>query len=329
MAEENDMATDDNEPGADRGTNRRDFMTCMAWAGAGVVWTLSSGILSSRALAEVANAKKTGGSRSYTKSGLHFVQISDTHIGFDKDANPDPVATTREAIAKVNALTDEPAFLLHTGDLTHAQKPGAFDTISGLLQEAKVGARFTVPGEHDVFSDGGVEYLQRFGRGTLGSGWHSFDHGGAHFVGLVNVLEFQSGKVGTLGTEQLEWLEKDVAGLSTSTPVVVFTHIPLWAVYPEWGWVTTDGAQALGYLKRFGSVTVLNGHIHQVLQKVEGNVTFHSAMSTAYPQPAPGAAPGPGPLKVPAEQLRSYLGLREVAWLGKPGPLALVDTKLG
>jgi Icc protein len=324
------MSTDDNESSNNRGTNRRDFMTCMAWAGAGVVWTLSSGTLSSRALADVANAKKTSrGSGSDAKGGLHFVQISDTHIGFDKDANPDPVATTREVIAKINALTDEPAFLLHTGDLTHAQKPGAFDTVSGLLQDAKVGGLFTVPGEHDVFSDGGKEYLQRFGRGTLGSGWHSFDHGGAHFVGLVNVLEFQSGKVGTLGTEQIEWLEKDVAGLSASTPVVVFTHIPLWAVYPEWGWVTTDGEQALGYLKRFGSVTVLNGHIHQVMRKVEGNVTFHSAMSTAYPQPAPGAAPGPGPLKVPADQLRSYLGLREVAWLGKPGPLALVDTKLG
>jgi 3',5'-cyclic-AMP phosphodiesterase len=323
------MATEDNDRNG-RGTNRRDFMTCMAWAGAGVVWTLNSGILSSRALADAANATKTGvAAGTSAKSGLHFVQISDTHIGFNQDANPDPVATTREAIAKINALADEPAFLLHTGDLTHAQKPGAFDTVSGLLQEAKAGGLFTVPGEHDVFSDGGKEYLQRFGHGTLGSGWQSFDHGGAHFVGLVNVLEFKGGKVGTLGPEQLEWLEKDVAGISTSTPVVVFTHIPLWAVYPEWGWVTTDGQQALGYLKRFGSVTVLNGHIHQVLQKVEGNVTFHTAMSTAYPQPAPGTAPGPGPLKVPAEQLRSYLGLREVSWSGRPGPLALVDTKLG
>jgi len=212
---------------------------------------------------------------------------------------------------------------------THAQKPGAFDTISGLLQEAKAGGLFTVPGEHDVFSDGGKEYIERFGRGAVGSGWRSFDHGGAHFVGLVNVLEFKSGKIGTLGAEQLEWLEQDVGGLSASTPVVVFAHIPLWAVYPDWGWVTTDGQQALGVLKRFGSVTVLNGHIHQVMQKVEGNVTLHTAMSTAYPQPAPGTAPGPGPLTVPADELRRHLGVREVTWNGRPGPLAVVEAPLG
>jgi Icc protein len=309
-------------------SNRREFMQCMAWAGAGVVWTLSSGVPSSRALAEAVKAKSgvAGASRG---SGLRFVQISDTHIGFDKGANPDPVATTREAIAKIGALGDDIAFLLHTGDLTHAQKPGAFDTVSGLLQESKAGALFTVPGEHDVFLDGGKEYLARFGRGTLGSGWRSFDYGGAHFIGLVNVLEFRSGKVGTLGREQLEWLERDVAELPASTPVVVFAHIPLWAVYPDWGWFTTDGQQALGHLKRFGSVTVLNGHIHQVMQKVEGNVTFHTAMSTAYPQPAPGAAAAPGPLSVPAERLRSFLGVREVTWSGGPGPLAVVDTRLG
>ena len=223
-------------------TNRREFMQCMAWAGAGVVWTLGSGILSSRVLAEAANVKqRTGGAGP--KGELRFVQISDTHIGFDKDANPDTVATAREAIAKINSLGDDFAFLLHTGDLTHAQKPGAFDTISGLLQEAKVGGLVTVPGEHDVFTDGGKEYLARFGRGTLGSGWRSFDYGGAHFIGLVNVLDFQSGKVGTLGREQLEWLERDVAGLSASTPVVVFAHIPLWAVYPDWGWVTTTASR--------------------------------------------------------------------------------------
>jgi 3',5'-cyclic AMP phosphodiesterase CpdA len=296
-------------------------MQCQAWAGAGVVWTLGGGVLSSRALGAALGERAAG--------GLHFVQISDTHIGFDKEANPDPVATAREAIARIHALPDAPDFLLHTGDLTHAQKPGAFDTVAGLLQEARVGAFFTVPGEHDVFTDGGKEYLARFGRGTLGGGWHSFDHGGAHFVGLVNVLDFKSGNVGTLGAEQLEWLAKDVAGLSGSTPIVVFAHIPLWALYPEWGWVTRDAEQALGHLKRFGSVTVLNGHIHQVMQKTEGHVTFHTAMSTAYPQPAPGTAPGPGPLKVPAERLRGFLGLREVTWRGNPGPLAVVDTALG
>ena len=211
---------------------------------------------------------------------------------------------------------------------THAQKPGAFDTISGLLQEAKAGGLFTVPGEHDVFSDGGKEYIERFGRGTVGSGWRSFDHGGAHFVGLVNVLEFKSGKIGTLGAEQLEWLEQDVGGLSASTPVVVFAHIPLWAVYPDWGWVTTDGQQALGVLKRFGSVTVLNGHIHQVMQKVEGSVTFHTARSTAFPQPAPGAAPSPGPMKVADDKLRSMLGIANVTFKQNEQRLAIIDMPL-
>ena len=313
----------------DDGATRRGFLECMAWAGAGLLWTLRAGIPYSRSLAEIASAEEVGGSAPLRKGELHFVQISDTHIGFDRDANPDPVATTREAIARINALAHAPALLLHTGDLTHAQKPGAFDTIAGLLGEAKAGALFTVPGEHDVFSDGGREYLQRFGRGTLGGGWRSFDHGGVHFVGLVNVLDFKGSGLGTLGSEQLAWLAKDLSGLSSSVPVVVFAHIPLWSVQPEWGWVTRDGEQALGLLRRFGSVTVLNGHIHQVLQKVEGSVTFHTAMSTAYPQPAPGSAPGPGPLQVPADRLRSYLGLREVVWLGKPGPLAIVDTRLG
>jgi 3',5'-cyclic AMP phosphodiesterase CpdA len=307
--------------------NRRELLTCVAaWAGAGVIWTLSSGILSSRALADASPAQKLR--RAASAHDLHFVQISDTHIGFDKEANPDPVATAREAIAKINALDSEPAFLLHTGDLTHAQKPGAFDTVAGLLEEARVGGRFTVPGEHDVFVDGGKEYLARFGRGTLGSGWRSFDHSGVHFIGLVNVVDFKSAKVGALGDEQLAWLRSDLAGRSASTPIVVFVHIPLWAVYPDWGWTTTDAEQALALLRRFGSVTVLNGHIHQVLQKVEGTVTFHSAMSTAYPQPTPGSAPGPGPLTVPAEQLRGYLGLREVVWRGSPGSLAVVDTRL-
>jgi Icc protein len=307
-------------------TSRRQFLHCMAWAGAGVVWTLSSGVLSSRTLAAAALPMKgkLGGA-----SELHFVQISDTHIGFDKDANPDTVATAREAIARINALEERPQFLLHTGDLTHAQKPGTFDTVSGLLQEVKVDAFFTVPGEHDVFEDGGKEYLTRFGRGSWGGGWRSFDSHGAHFVGLVNVLSFKTGGVGALGAEQLDWLKKDLAGQSASTPIVVFTHIPLWALYPDWGWTTDDGAQALALLRRFGSVTVLNGHIHQVLQKVEGNITFHTAYSTAYPQPAPGSAPAPGPLKVPAEQLRSYLGLREVSWYGGSGALAVVDSKLG
>jgi hypothetical protein len=299
-------------------TTRRGFLECMAWAGTGVVWALAGGVLSSRSLAATGDAP----------GGFSFVQISDTHIGFDKPPNPDPVATLHEALARVNALDPAPAFLIHTGDLTHTQKPGAFDTLSEVLKQARVGERFFVPGEHDVFSDGGKEFLARFGAGTLGDGWRSFDWNGVHFVGLVNVLGFKSGGLGGLGAEQIEWLKKDLAGRSSSTPIVVYAHIPLWPVYPDWGWTTADAPEALAALERFGSVTVLNGHIHQVLQKVEGNVRFHTARSTAFPQPAPGTAPGPGPLKVPADQVRHLLGVREVRYVQGAGPLAVIDESL-
>jgi 3',5'-cyclic-AMP phosphodiesterase len=300
-------------------TDRRGFMRCLAWAGTGVVWTVSGGVLSSCALPNALLGK----------GDFHFVQISDTHIGFDKEANPDTLGTARAAIARVNALPVQPELVLHTGDLTHSQKAAEFDTVAGVLQELHTPALFTVPGEHDVFDDDGKLYRAHFGKGTLGDGWQSFDVRGVHFAGLINVLAFKNGGAGALGDEQLAWLEKDLAPLSDSTPVVVFTHIPLWALYPEWGWVTRDGERALALLKRFGSVTVLNGHIHQVLQKVEGNVTFHTAYSTAYPQPAPGVGPGPGPLKLPASELRSHLGLRELSFRANDGALAIVDSKLG
>jgi len=301
--------------------DRRGFLECMTWVGTGVLWGAAGGVLSSRTLAHAADAAAGG--------DFSFVQISDTHIGFKGQANPDVTATLETAIAKINALPSPPAFVLHTGDLTHAQKPGAFDAVGELLKTVKTERVFYVPGENDVFLDGGKEYLGRYGRGTAGGrGWQSFDYRGVHFVGLVNVESYKAKGLGSLGVEQLEWLEKDVAGLPSSAPIVVFTHVPLWAVYPTWGWATADGEQALGYVRRFGSVTVLNGHIHQVLQKVEGNVAFHTAMSTAFPQPAPGAAPSPGPMKVPEDRLRGVLGLREVTYLQGRSPLAVVDRTL-
>jgi plastocyanin len=149
-----------------------------------------------------------------------------------------------------------------------------------------------------------------------------------HFIGLVNVVNLKAGGLGTLGDEQLEWLERDVAPLASSTPIVVFAHIPLWSVYPEWGWGTEDSARALSYLKRFGSVSVLNGHIHQVMQKVEGHVTFHTAMSTAFPQPAPGSAPSPGPMKVADDRLRKILGFSRLSFHGVDHPIAITDLPL-
>jgi 3',5'-cyclic-AMP phosphodiesterase len=298
------------------GVDRRGALKCMAWAGAGLLWTVSGGVPRSVLLSDAAAATE----------GLTFVQISDTHIGFNKPANPDTAGTMNAAVARIAALSPQPAFLLHTGDITHLSKPAEFDTAAEIIKGAH-GEVHYVPGEHDWLDDG-QGFLQRHGQGTKGNGWYSFDSSGVHFIALVNVVNFKAGSLTSLGADQIAWLKDDVSGLSASTPIVVFTHIPLWAVYPAWGWGTADSAEALASLQRFGSVTVLNGHIHQVLQKVEGNVTFHTALSTAYPQPAPGAAPSPGPLKVPADKLRSVLGIREVTYLQGQQPLATVDTPL-
>ncbi len=313
----------------DDGIDRRGFLKCMAWAGTGVVCLVQGGVLESAALGLTRGA--TAARRSAPGpggGGFSFVQISDSHIGFDKEANRDVTATLRAAIAKINALPQPPDFVFHTGDLTHLSKPGQFDTVAQLLREVRTGGVYYVPGEHDVFADGGKEYLKRFGGETRGDGWFSFDHRGVHFVGLVNVVNLKAGGLGNLGAEQLEWLGKDLAPRPSSAPVVVFAHIPLWAVYPEWGWGTEDGARALSYLKRFGSVTVLNGHIHQVLQKVEGHVAFHTAASTAFPQPQPGTAAGPGPMKVPEGVLRTLLGVTDVSYVQGRRPLAIVDSSL-
>ena len=305
------------------GVDRRGFLECMAWAGTGALCVLQGGVLNSFALGDVLRGKY-----GHVKGELSFVQISDSHIGFNKAANPDVTATLREAIAKVNALPTPPSFVLHTGDLTQLSKAEEFDTLAESLKSLKTDQIYYVPGEHDVLNDNGEMFHERFGKGTQGDGWYSFDQKGAHFIGLVNVLNLKAGGLGSLGPEQLEWIEKDVANLKSSTPIVVFAHIPLWSVYPEWGWGTDDSEQALSYLKRFGSVTVLNGHIHQTMQKVEGNITFHTAMSTAFPQPAPGQAAGPGPMKVPSDKLRDVLGITDVNFLPHRHTLGIIDSSL-
>ena len=263
------------------------------------------------------------------KSDLSFVQLSDSHIGFKNVANPDVTATLRQAIAKVNALAAPPAFALHTGDLTQNSKPDEFDTLAESLKSLKTERIFYVPGEHDVLNDNGRRYHDRFGPGAPGDGWYSFEQKGVHFIALVNVLNLKANGLGSLGQDQLEWLKKDVSHLKSSTPIVVFAHIPLWSVYPQWGWGTEDSEQALSLLRGFPSLTVLNGHIHQTMQRVEGNVTFHTACSTAFPQAEPGA-PGatPGPMKVPAEKLRSMLGVTQVAFIRGRHTLGIVDSSL-
>ncbi|HEY2460080.1 MAG TPA: metallophosphoesterase [Candidatus Acidoferrum sp.] len=319
ITKQNEMLHDHNRDGV----NRRGFLKCMAWAGTGAFWVIKGGVLKSYSLSrlsEIGPAESAG--------ELSFVQISDSHMGFNKAANTDVAGTLQIAVDKINNLSATPEFILHTGDISHLSKPEEFDAVGQILKGAKPQDVFYVPGEHDVLNDDGKQFLERYGKNSHGAGWYSFEKKGVHFIGLVNVLDLKAGGLGTLGHEQLEWLENDVKHLKHSTPIVVFAHIPLWTVYPQWGWGTEDSAQALAYLKKFGSVTVLNGHIHQTMQKVEGNITFHTAASTAFPQPAPGAADSPGPMKVPAEQLRSVLGITDVNYVQGHHALAVVDSTL-
>jgi len=318
-AKKNELLHDHNGDGVDR----RGFLKCMAWAGTGAFCVMQGGILQSYSLSRLSELNALD-----IKGELSFVQISDSHMGFNKPANPDVVGTLKAAVDKINGLSAAPEFMLHTGDVTHLSKPEEFDTVDQILKGATPKEVFYVPGEHDVLNDDGKQFLERYGKGARGAGWYSFDKKGVHFIGLVNVMNLKAGGLGTLGSDQLEWLEEDVKPLKSSTPIVVFAHIPLWSVYPEWGWGTEDSAQALVYLKKFGSVTVLNGHIHQTMQKIEGNVTFHTAASTAFPQPQPGKADSPGPMKVPAEQLRSILGITDVSYVRGQQALAVVDSTL-
>lgn len=305
------------------GIDRRGFLSCMAWAGTGVLFSMHGGILSSQPLAKLLTPE---GQIQAATASFNFVQISDSHIGFSKDANKDVIGTLQAAVNAINKAA-KPDLLLHTGDLSHLSKADEFDALDRILMQVKTD-RFFVPGEHDVLEDDGKLYLERYGKGSKGHGWYSFDHKGVHFVALVNVFDLKAGGLGNLGDAQLNWLADDLKRYGSSTPVVVFAHVPLWTIYPDWGWGTADAARALDLLKRFGSVTVLNGHIHQTMQKVEGNVTFHTAMSTAFPQPKPGAAPSPGPMKVPAEELTKLLGITSVGFVSGQASLAIVDSTL-
>jgi len=305
------------------GIDRRGFLKCMAWAGTGALCVMQGGVLKSYSLSRLSDLKGPGAAAGE----LSFVQISDSHMGFNKPANTDVAGTLKAAVDKINGLSGAPEFLLHTGDISHLSKPEEFDAVDQILKGTGKEV-FFVPGEHDVLNDDGAQFRERYAKSAKGAGWYSFDKKGVHFIGLVNVMNLKAGGLGSLGHEQLEWIEDDVKHLKHSTPIVVFAHIPLWSVYPEWGLGTDDSAQALAYLKKFGSVTVLNGHIHQTMQKVEGNVTFHTACSTAFPQPQPGKADSPGPMKVPAEQLRSVLGITDVNYVQGQHALAVVDSSL-
>jgi hypothetical protein len=304
--------------------SRRHALKCLAYGSAGTLFTLAGGVLSPIDLAFAGTDKMSG-----TMAGVPlFVQISDTHIGFNKEANPDVKGTLSQTIDIVNAMPKQPSLIIHTGDITHLSKPEEFDTAQQLMSRLRVTELHTTPGEHDTTDPAVSEYFSRFGKASDNKGYYSFDHAGVHFISLINVLQFKAGGLGTLGADQIAWVTQDLKGRSSSTPIVVFAHMPLWTIYEPWGWGTGDADLVLAQLKRFGSVTVLNGHIHQIVSKVEGNMTFHTARSTSYPQPLAGEGAGPGPLKVPAEQLPKMLGVTSIAEVKHPRSLALSDTTL-
>jgi 3',5'-cyclic-AMP phosphodiesterase len=312
------MAKDDADMKA-AGPSRRRLLECMAWAGTGMVWTVSGGAPASRLL---------GGPAKAQSAGFTFVQISDSHIGFDKPVNPDAAATLNEALDKIVALPDPPDFIIHTGDITHTAEPAQFDAALSAIGRLKRDVHYA-PGEHDITDEATAKaYMERMGKGARNGAFYSFDHKGVHFVSLNNVVDLKANGLGFLGADQLAWLADDLHDKTASTPIVLFCHIPLWTIAPEWGWGTQDSQAALALLARFGSVTVLNGHIHQTMQKIEGNATFHTARSTAFPQPAPGTAPAPGPMKVPPGQLRSVLGITDVVYAPGHAQLAITDSTL-
>ena len=299
---------------------RRQLIRHSAWFGAAVGLAVVGGeVISHVAGAEAAN-------RAAARPTLRFAQVSDSHIGFTGAPNPDVAGTFGHAIDQVNNLGYTPDFVIHTGDLTHLSTSDQFDHVKQMLGGVRTPHVVTVPGEHDSVDDAGQKYRSVFGAGTRGDGWYSFDIAGVHVIALVNTLNLK--KLGHLGTDQLDFVKKDVAGLSSDTPIVVFSHIPLFAMYPDWGWGTDDATQALSYLSRFASVTCLNGHVHQIFSKTEGNVTFYSGTTTAYPLPHPGDGPAPKPVTLPAGKLHDALGIREVSYTKGQTALALKEATL-
>jgi len=302
---------------------RSTFLECMAWCGTGVIYSLTARGMVGRALAD-------DSPDAMPSDGPTFVQISDTHVGYNGDANHDVLKTFEAAIDKINALPAKPAFVMHTGDLTHLSKADQFGTVRDMLSSIKTDVFYAVPGEHDVIDDKGAQFFKLFGAvnaATASRPWYSFDAAGVHALGLTNVIDITAG--GLLGRDQLEWARADLRKQPSDTPIVIFAHIPLYAVYPDWGWTTDDFAELLTMLRRFDSVTVLNGHIHQVLSKVDGNVKFFTAASTAFPQPKPGSEPKPHPLVVPAGELSGHLGIRTVTIVPGSHAIAVADESLG
>ncbi|MEU0503243.1 metallophosphoesterase [Nocardia sp. NPDC005998] len=312
--------SNDYDPRDPHAMTRRQLLRHSAWFGAAVGLSVVGGEVISQVAGTAARAEST------PRPELRFAQLSDSHLGFQGPANTNVIGTFNEAIGQINALGYTPDFVIHTGDLTHLATPEQFDQVKQMLTQTNTPHVFTVPGEHDSIDDAGQKYRAAFGAGTRGDGWYSFDIAGVHLIALVNTLNLNL--LGHLGQDQLEFIRKDVAPLSSDTPIIVFSHIPLFAMYPDWGWGTDDATQALSYLRRFASVTCLNGHVHQLFTKTEGNITFHSGTTTAYPLPHPGDGPAPKPVTIPAGKLHDALGIREVSFVRGQQQLAIREEPL-
>ncbi len=288
-------------------TDRREFLR-LAGLGGGVVFA----------------SRLWGGALAASTEEFHFVQLSDTHWGFEGAPNPDARGTLPKAIAAVNALSRQPDFVVFTGDLTQTTDDGGvrrdrmkeFRDIAGRLRAKTV--RF-LPGEHDAALDRGEAYQELFGPTH-----YAFDHKGIHFVVLDNV----SDPGAAVGEAQREWLRSDLAKLGPESPIAVLTHRPLFDLSPEWDWATRDGAQTLDLFRTFRHVAVFYGHIHQEHHHRTGHIEHHAASSLIFPLPAPGSVPKRAPVPWDAAHPYRGLGWRDVEAYGGAGSFRLAESPL-
>lgn len=240
-----------------------------------------------------------------------FLQLTDTHFGYEGPNNPEASHTLKDAIAKINASPLEPDFVVFTGDLTHtteddAERRRRMREFSRIVADLKVKTRYYLPGEHDAAPDGGAAFRETFGE-THGS----FEHGGVHFVRLDNVSAGNA-----VGEAQLDWLASDLAPLALDTPLVLFAHRPLFDLFPSWDWATRDGSKVMELVSRFSDTTVFYGHIHQEHHDLSARVRHHAARSLVFPLPAPGSVPKKAPLAWQPESSDHGLGYRSVRETG-------------
>ncbi|CAG2150870.1 metallophosphoesterase family protein [Cupriavidus numazuensis] len=283
--------------------DRRDFLRLAAAAGGAVL------------------ASALPGWAASPGKDFYFVQLSDLHWGFQGPPNPDARGTLPKAIAAVNALPAPPDFIVFTGDLTHTtddpdERRRRMREVKAQIDTLQVKTRYLMPGEHDASLDRGEAFQEIFGPTH-----YSFDHQGVHFVALDNV----SDPAGRVGAAQIDWLASDLARLPREAPIVVFTHRPLFDLYPQWDWATRDGADVLKRLDPYSNVTVFYGHIHQEHHHQTGQIAHHAARSLMFPLPAPASQPLRQPVPWDAEHPYRGLGWRQVAARQAPPRLALEE----